>query len=273
MWVERLLHCWLRAWPLLLAALSGALLALWLSDWNGHEAQAHQAELQAQHDWRQQQVITLQQKLTKADTELVVALGRDEENRKMLATLTNQLASAQQELAFLHSLVNPDSDSKGLLVEGVELQPLAAARSYRFRLVVVQRGEHDKASQVEVQIALEGSDGLTATTLDLLELAGLEPSQRQLSLRYFQVLEGTAVLPPGFTPSRLVVTVERLAVRGLVAAQALRSFVWADLVGEADTPAAGEQNVGVGDVAVMDVGEQSIDAANPGAIVEQNSQE
>lgn len=247
------LKYWLRAWPLLLAAVAGALLALWLGDWAGRQALSRQAELQAQHELQQQHIVALQHKLAKADTELVVALGRDEENRKALASLTNQLATAQQELAFLHSLVNPDANSKGLLVEGMELQPLAAARSYRFRLVVVQRGEHDKASQVQVQIALEGSDGLTATTLDLLELAGLERRQRQLALRYFQVLEGTVVLPEGFTPSRLAVTVERLAVRGLAAAQATRSFVWADLVGEADVAASSP--------------------AAAGAIVEQNSQE
>ena len=230
--VALLLGYWERGWPLLLAALAGAVLALWLGDWAGQQALTRQAELQAQQALQQQRIVALQQKLAKADTELVVALGRDDENRKALASLTNQLATAQQELAFFHSLVNPDGNSQGLVIEGMELQPLAAARSYRFRLVVVQRGEHDKASQVQIQIALEGSDGLTATTLDLLELAGLSSRQRQLALRYFQVLEGTVVLPEGFAPSRLAVTVERLAARGLAAAQASRSFVWADLVGE-----------------------------------------
>lgn len=255
---------WNRGWPLLLAFMLGAALGLWWDKEARLRAVSGSSGIRAQLTELQEQHGNLQKALAKANADLVVAYGRDEQNRKSLADLTSQLANAQQELAFFNSVVNPDSTSNGLMIEGVELQPLAAPRSYRFRLVVVQRGEHDKAVSAQVRVAVEGSDGLSPTTHDLLELAGLSADARRLSLRYFQILEGTAVLPEGFAPSRLTVKVQRSAARGLASTSAERSFVWADLVGDESVAPVVDEAEGDG---------ESQPEATPSAIVEQNSQE
>ncbi len=255
---EALRHHWNRLWPWLLAAAVGGLLTLW---WDGADraaALAAENQLKIRLASLQQQHGEVQQALAKARADLVVAYGRDEQNRKTLADLTTQLANAQQELAFFRSLVNPDgSASSGLVIEGVELQPLDAPRSFRFRLVVVQQGQHKSASKATVKVAVEGSDGLSPQTHDLLALAGFDKGQRTIALRYFQVVEGTAVLPEGFAPSRLTVSVERSAARGLASTRAERSFVWVDLVGHNEPPVEAAS------------ASQSADSA----IVEQNTRE
>lgn len=255
---DNLRRLWNRGWPWLLAAVAGSLLTLWWDSADRAAALAAESQLKIRLAALQQQHGEVQQALAKASADLVVAYGRDEQNRKTLADLTTQLANAQQELAFFRSLVNPDGNaSSGLVIEGVELQPLDAPRSFRFRLVVVQQGQHKSASKATVKVAVEGSDGLSPQTHDLLMLAGFDKAQRTISLRYFQVVEGTAVLPEGFAPSRLTVGVERSAARGLASTRAERSFVWADLVGHNDP--------------VTEAGSMS-DGADS-AIVEQNSRE
>jgi len=230
--MTRLRQLWFRVAPWLLAAAGGALVTLWWDkSWRDDLLLQNKSLAQQFEQLRQQQGHT-QRELAKSSADLAVAHARDQENRKALAELTSQLATAQQELTFFRNVVDPKGSGQGVVIEALEIQPLPAANSYLFRMVMVQYGSHDKASPVKVSMVLEGTADAQPRTLDLLELAGIEKKSRTLPLRYFQVLEGTVVLPAEFQPSRIEVTAQRNAGRRAPATRAARSFAWQELIGD-----------------------------------------
>lgn len=134
-----------------------------------------------------------------------------------LKSLQDTVKELEKENAFYRSIMNPSGEKSGLQIESFTVLPVAADR-VRYRLVLAQLRSHEKNLRGRIQVQLVGTDN---RTLDLFGLAGIKPESQKFDFRYFQNLEGEAVLPAGFVPRDVRVTASQ---DGTPAVE--RQFVW-----------------------------------------------
>jgi hypothetical protein len=104
--------------------------------------------------------------------------------------------------------------------------------SWHFATTLTQNLNRGKISQGELTLQVEGAKGGKLQTLQWDDLLQKTSSPAQpFQFRYFQKVEGSVMLPPGFTPHRVRVF---LRSEGTTIQQA---FPWSDaLTGEPAAP-------------------------------------
>ncbi len=191
---------WYWRLPLLAALLvSGYLLGYWqygggnaglLREQIAHLEQENRLlNTQAIHVGRQQQVNNVAQS----------DLARD------LATLQEENVRLKEDVVFYKSILE---ESTGVAV--VKLHSFKVTRSdhagaYRYRLLLIQSGKHDKNVQGRIQLTLVGmQDGKLVSH----EVLGDKLSQfgDKVNFKYYQPLDGTFSVPPGISVQSLRAT-------------------------------------------------------------------
>lgn len=122
--------------------------------------------------------------------------------------LQDEVAELKRELAFYRGIVSPKEAAQGLRIEGFEVSRNALERSYRYELVLTQVLKNDTVTAGAVRLGFEGSLDGRMTVLDLKQVSLDEAGGLHYKFKYFQNLEGDVVLPEGFVPSRVIVTVD-----------------------------------------------------------------
>lgn len=193
-------------WPLSLLALWGwmawraepALTAL--RDEHGELLTVH-AELRADLESAKQQVATLSRSEQ-------ISRAANVEVQETLAERDEEIAALRADVAFYERLVGATGQRRGLSVHAAEFQPEAGG-SWRYTLTLTQNLNRGAISAGRLRFAVEGVAGGVLKTIDwdALRQADNAPGQAY-SFRYFQKLEGSIVLPAGFTPQRVRVTLE-----------------------------------------------------------------
>ncbi len=134
-----------------------------------------------------------------ANTEIQAALAeRDEE-----------IAGLRADIAFYERLVGATSQPRGLGVHRAEFVPEAGGL-WRYQITLAQTLNRGAISQGQLKFSVEGvRDGKLSTIAwdELHQRAGV--SGQDYSFRYFQQLEGNVMLPSGFSPQRV-----RVSLRG-----------------------------------------------------------
>lgn len=134
-----------------------------------------------------------------ANTEIQVALAeRDEE-----------IAGLRADIAFYERLVGSTSQPRGLGVHRVEFVPESKGL-WRYQITLAQTLNRGAISEGELKFSVEGvRDGKLSTIAwdELHQRSGV--SGQDYSFRYFQQLEGNVMLPSGFSPQRV-----RVSLRG-----------------------------------------------------------
>ena len=145
-------------------------------------------------------------------------LGRSDQisrvaNRELqqaLAERDEEIGDLRANLAFYERVAGAaGSQRKGLNIHSVEFTPEQAG-TWRYQVVLTQNLEQGAISSGKLRFAVEGvRDGKLATIAwDDLHQRRAVPGQ-DYAFRYFQQLHGSVMLPPGFTPQRV-----RLSLRG-----------------------------------------------------------
>ena len=128
-----------------------------------------------------------------ANTELQASLAeRDEE-----------VSGLRADVAFYERLVGATGQRRGLSVHEAFFTPEDGG-TWRYTVTLTQNLNRGAISKGEVRVSVEGvSEGRLRSLRweDLLQKPGA-PGQ-PFSFRYFQQLEGSVVLPKGFTPQRV----------------------------------------------------------------------
>lgn len=128
-----------------------------------------------------------------ANTELQASLAEREE----------EVSGLRADVAFYERLVGATGQRRGLTVHEARFEPEAGG-TWRYTVTLTQNLNRGSISKGEARMSVEGvSDGKLRTLAwdDLLQKPG-SPGQ-SFSFRYFQQLEGSVVLPAGFTPQRV----------------------------------------------------------------------
>lgn len=142
--------------------------------------------------------------LAKADRQLQVDEMAYRELGGAVASSTDEIAALQEELKFYRDIVSPAEGRSGIQIQDLEISRAAGDGEYRYTIVLIQSLEHDTAVAGTVELEIEGSQ---AGEKKVMRLPGDGEQPVPVSFRYFQNIDGHFVLPNGYTPIRIRVSV------------------------------------------------------------------
>jgi hypothetical protein len=126
-----------------------------------------------------------------------------------LAAREDEIAALQANLAFYERLAGANRPRTGLAVHSAEFERERGG-SWRYRIVLTQGLNRGAVSKGRLRFAVEGVRDGQLTTIDWATLRQQPEAEPQpFAFRYFQQLSGSVMLPDGFTPQRV-----RVSLRG-----------------------------------------------------------
>ncbi len=209
---------------LLLAFAMGALLAggvAWMLHRPAPGTPLAQLTDQARRLDEQQKVIgELQQRVATLLRSDQISRDANRDVQDTLAEKDEQIASLRADVAFYERFVGSGGERRALGVHSAEFQREAGG-SWRYQVVLTQSLNRGAMSQGEMTFAVEGvrAGRLETVNWNQLQQKPQAPGQHY-AFRYFQRLEGSVILPPGFTPQRV-----KIALRGN-GANVDQAFAW-----------------------------------------------
>jgi len=207
----------------------------WIMFDYGHEHAGYDSEQfsREQDDWENEQ-----QRLEGNITELRAEVARleiaGEVSKHATLLVREELAQQQQdsqsireELAFYRGIVSPQKGRNGVYIHTIQLAPGKQPREYLYSLTVIHKqGLKKRHRRVTgtLTLMLEGKQGGKQVTLPL---SALQPGRKlpiKLNFKYFNRVKGRMVLPVGFEPENVVVSIKpnRKRVNGDTKRQAWR---------------------------------------------------
>jgi hypothetical protein len=165
---------------------------------NGLEARAHRTALR--NAQLQDQIQGLQQQQQTNAT----ALGA---LKATLASRDSEVQKLKQEQAFYARLIGIDGDRSGLGVHSIALTPVAGTDAWNFVATLVNTAEDADAARGTLTLAVEGVRSGKLVTMAWPALAGAGGKDGvPFGFKFFQQVRGSLVLPEGFVPNRVTVT-------------------------------------------------------------------
>lgn len=139
-----------------------------------------------------------------------VARRSDEVSRAANQALQETLAERDREIAalradteFYERLVGGSAQRQGLAVHSLSLVPTGDG-AWRYTLTLTQNLKKASVSKGDITLRVDGVRDGKLSTLDWPDLLQLpKPAPQEFAFKYFQQLEGSVMLPPGFTPHRV----------------------------------------------------------------------
>nr|WP_242003025.1 DUF6776 family protein [Vulcaniibacterium tengchongense] len=157
--------------------------------------------------WRGQAERLRQREATLARSDQI-SRAANREIQSTLAAREQEIADLRANLAFYERLVGATEQPKGLNVHSAQFAAEAGG-TWRYQIVLTQSLNRGGVSRGQLRFAIEGvRDGKLATVEwdELHQRSGVPP--QAYSFRYFQQLDGSVMLPPGFTPQRVRVSLQ-----------------------------------------------------------------
>lgn len=129
--------------------------------------------------------------------------------KQTLANRDAELAKLKQEQAFYARLIGGDGTRTGLGVNGIALREVKHTHAWNFTATLVNTAENADVARGTLRLAIEGVANGKLVTLDWAQIAGAAGKQGlPFAFKFFQQLQGSFVLPHGFVPNRLTVTLQ-----------------------------------------------------------------
>jgi hypothetical protein len=127
---------------------------------------------------------------------------------RTIGDLQAQVARQTEELAFYRAVVAEGAPAIGVRVGTVRLAPTKPPGHFLVHVSLVRAGKTDGMTTGSVSLAVDGQ-GVAGrpTTLDSQALAAGGSAAVTYDFRYFEDVEQTFSLPPGFRPEHLTVQV------------------------------------------------------------------
>lgn len=160
--------------------------------------------------------------------QMVATLRRSEQisrnaNTELQSTLADrdeEIEALRADVAFYERLVGATAQRRGLNVHDIQFSPEVGG-TWRFTATVTQNLNRGAISQGSMRFSVEGISAGRLKTVPWESLVQkAEMNGKNYSFRYFQEIEGSILLPEGFTPQRVKVT-----LRGN-SGQAEQMFPW-----------------------------------------------
>jgi hypothetical protein len=171
-------------------------------------AQADAARAKAEREAKaaQSELSALRQRESTLARSDQISRAANAEVQEGLAERDEEIAALRADIAFYERLVGSTSQRKGLTVHVAEFAPEAGG-TWRYQIMLTQTMNRGAISEGQMRFTVEGvrEGKLAAIPWDELHQQRSAPAQAY-SFRYFQQLDGNVMLPPGFTPQRVKVS-------------------------------------------------------------------
>jgi len=139
-----------------------------------------------------------------------------------------QLGQLQSELDFYSRLAGTGGTQSGLDIYRAEVIPTDSARVFQFILTLTQNIRRAAIISGRARVDIEGTMDDRPVTLYWSQVSDGETPEPSFRFKYFQQVEGYLTLPEGFSPTRLLVTLEAKGQRKPV----IRNYNWNELKGD-----------------------------------------
>jgi hypothetical protein len=126
-----------------------------------------------------------------------------------LATRDEKISNLRADLAFYSHLVGGGARNEGLKLQKTHLQPVPNSRAWNITLTLTRNAKRDTMGSGVARVDVDGVSGGQLKRLRWKDITG--PDQKNgldFKFRFFQQLQGTIMLPKGFTPNRLRITID-----------------------------------------------------------------
>jgi hypothetical protein len=187
------------------------LASLWLAwDLTRRFAVPNLEQTRLELDSTRAELAELQQRIERLRQRNAVAKRSDDVSRAANQALQETLAQRDEEIAalradteFYERLVGGSAQRQGLAVHSLSLAPVGDG-AWRYTLTLTQNLKKASVSKGDITLRVDGVKEGKLSTLAWADLVqSSEAAPQPFSFRYFQQLEGSVMLPPGFTPHRV----------------------------------------------------------------------
>jgi hypothetical protein len=151
----------------------------------------------------QERVERLRQRNAVSQTSDQTSRAANQAVQETLAARDEEIARLRADVAFYERLVGGSAQRQGLAVHSLDLQPTGDG-AWRYTVTLTQNLKKASVSKGQITLRVDGVRDGKLSTLgwnDLLQAPTAPP--QDFSFKYFQQLEGSVMLPPGFTPHRV----------------------------------------------------------------------
>mgnify|MGYP001137425724 FL=1 len=146
-----------------------------------------------------------------------------------LVDLQAKIQEQQDAIAFYRGIVSPADGNAGLRVQDLKLSRADRERVWKIRLVLVQAMKHDRKVSGDVVLTIAGTEDGEPRIYSYSELLPEDADGSwAFSFRYFQDFDREVVLPDGFTPEEVTISVQS-RTRSIASIE--ESFRWATHLG------------------------------------------
>lgn len=123
--------------------------------------------------------------------------------------LQAQIVELKKKLNFYNDIVAPGDVHSGLHIQALDVVATGKPRRYHYSLVLMQGPRHARETSGKATMTVVGEQDGKPLALNLAALQDNGAKAHRFKFRYFEDLRGDLLLPRGFKPQRIKVTVTR----------------------------------------------------------------
>ncbi len=151
----------------------------------------------------------LNEQIVMLETEAEIESTAYDDVEASLVDLQAKIQEQQDAIAFYRGIVSPADGNAGLRVQDLRLSRADRERSWNIRLVLVQAMKHDRKVSGDVLITITGTENGEPRSYSYRDLLPADADGSWVfSFRYFQDFDREVVLPDGFMPEEVTVSVQ-----------------------------------------------------------------
>lgn len=125
-----------------------------------------------------------------------------------VANLQQEILELKEELAFYRGIVSPKDGSRGLKLQDFDMTRGINDRHWRYKLVLTQVLNNDRLATGSIALEISGVRDGQPSRFGLKDLSEGDIDELTFRFKYFQDFEGDLVLPDGFEPGQVIVTID-----------------------------------------------------------------
>ncbi|RAP56888.1 DUF6776 family protein [Oleiagrimonas sp. MCCC 1A03011] len=166
----------------------------------------------------------LKQQLAIAQRSQQVASVASKKLTDNLAERDEQINGLRADLAFYSRLVGGGTQHQGLQLQMVHATPVPGSRAWNIELTLTRNAKRGNEVSGHAEVDVDGVRAGSLTRMHWKDISA--PDQKDgldFKFKYFQQLHGTVMLPKGFTPNRL-----RISISPKGAKTTTQSMSWTD---------------------------------------------
>ena len=154
--------------------------------------------------------VIMLERSTQIDNQTAIKLQDD------IRFLQEQVYRLKGELEFYQGIMSSTTDSKGLNIQGLHIEPTDKEGIHHFKLVLTNVAKSDKVIEVTMDMSIQGTGKSGDQVLLLKEvISGSEP-KREVKFKNFERIEGNLSFPDGFKPLRVIVELKQKGLNSVV---------------------------------------------------------